>query len=218
MRARRSDVAVRDATNGTWFLMDLPWIPNYETGERGGAAIAQLLSLQDAEYTFRTLSLCVIPPDVGGTGAGSTDPLPVDPGPTGPSFSLAFDAQNRLVVSVSNIPAGQRARVQERGYFDAVNPPPAGDPYWLRVVGTLASDGDVTTAAKKLIPGVFWWVRVRMEADGQRPSDWLPAQEISLVIVPQLINGEVLINDDDGSAIVDWVRQQQRRRHGYAGG
>ena len=203
VRARRSDVAVRDATNGTWFLMDLPWIPNYETGERGGAAIAQLLSLQDAEYTFRTLSLCVIPPDVGGTSGGSTDPLPVDPGPTGPSFSLAFDAQNRLVVSVSNIPAGQRARVQERGYFDAVNPPPAGDPYWLDI-GTLASDGDVTTAAKKLIPGVFWWVRVRMEADGQRPSDWLPAQEISLVIVPQLINGEVLINDDDGSAIVDW--------------
>ena len=99
-RASRSDPYVLAARTGDWFSVDLPWLPNYTTGQRGGEMIGQILSFQDVDYSVRSFGLVILPL----ASLTALDPPVID--------TVTLNASGQVEVTLSDLGGGTTARVQ----------------------------------------------------------------------------------------------------------
>ena len=190
-RASRSDPYVLAARTGDWFSVDLPWLPNYTTGQRGGEMIGQILSFQDVDYSVRSFGLVILPL----ASLTALDPPVID--------TVALNASGQVEVTLSDLGGGTTARVQIiLGPGSGVEPA-EDDPHW-NTIALLTSTAD--TATSNVLPGSGeYWVRARSEQSGYRPSAWTAAVEIDGPSTPLLWIVRVEVDDDDGSAVVKWL-------------
>ena len=190
--AKRDDALVNTLKPGQWVSVDLPWIPNYATGQRGGALVAQVLALQDSQYWARSLGLVL-------SGFTSLDQLAqpvVD--------SVVLNGSDQLDVTISSIPAGAHVIVEY-----ALSDTQPGDNWpWWRTLGESPDDTVPVILTSGILPSgesLNFWVRARSEETGRIASTWVYVGPVVGPAHPVLYNVAVFVDDDTGAAVVIWL-------------
>lgn len=187
VRARTRRSATASLRVGDWVFVNLSWLPDYRTGLRGGARLAQVTAVKDLDPAWRELTLV----DAGPANQGH---------PLFPTLgTLAALESGAVQVPVLEIPGGGEARV-EYAVADAVPPADAG--VWLPLERTPVP---APLETPPLPPGVRVWVRARTEGPGTRPSPYTTPRSVLLPQAPRL--GEVRLDVDAATreARVSWI-------------
>lgn len=177
--------AFPDLAPGDWVLDARSWRPNYQTGTRGGNALAQVVSLRrlnPAWYEARLID------------AGPAD-QPLDQ-PTLGTVSAAEDGT--VSVPVTAVPDGGEARVD---YAISATLPATDSPLW-RFLGRTA-----TPETLKSIPlpaDVTVWIRARSEGIARRRSAWTNAVTVSTAATPRILRASVTVSEA-GAPTVVWA-------------
>ncbi len=183
---RRSDPDIEALKIGDWTLVSLSWLPDLQSGIRGGSRLAQVISLKDVNRGWRQLEL-------------------VDAGPDNqpclqPTISNLREEEGQLLVDV-NPPAGVDARVD---YAISPTLPETRAGVWTMLQRTSVQQ---TLVGPMLPPGQIVWVRARGEARGRRPSAWTAALSLTAGFRP-IIRELHLRMLPSGRVEVSWVANE----------
>ncbi len=169
-----------DVINGQWVKLNLGWLPEYSTGERGAFRYMQVKAITDPDIARRRFRLEDGGPVIilEGESEGVEDLL--DPPTIG---TLTETADFRIEVPITfpaSAPANYRVRVEYA--VNATEPAPNSGLWTL--VGYLEAEGDILTGS--FPAGTKVWIRARGEAFNTRPSAWTDAETITLASTPAL--------------------------------
>jgi ribose 5-phosphate isomerase RpiB len=150
---------------GDWVRVQLPWLPDYDTGIRGIDRVMQVTGSVDQNVAVRVLTL--------------TDGYPAGSAPSLPIFgTITFDEAGRALIPITSVPSGGTVRVE---YSVTQLQPEETSSLWV-LGGNLASPGIVATTV--VPPGGIVWARARSStADGQ-PSEWVVAAAVQAGVAP----------------------------------
>lgn len=183
--ARVMRSALPDLRPGQWVIDRRSWRPNYREGKRGGASLAQIMSVRALDPAWLEVSL--------------VDAGPADQPLTAPTLGTPTAADDGIVtVPVTTIPTGGEAAIY---YAVATSAPAWGSGAW-RLAGRIGQAGDVFTPPQPA--GAQVWITARGEGLGRRPSDITTPVSVTIPIVPRL--HEVRITLDGGTPTVHWQR------------
>ncbi|HEX2093313.1 MAG TPA: hypothetical protein VHG28_12975 [Longimicrobiaceae bacterium] len=187
VRARCRRPATAHLRVGDWVFVNLSWLPDYRTGRRGGARLAQIIAVKDLDPAWRELTL-------------------VDAGPANQAHPLfptlgtpAATGDGVVEVPVTSIPVGGEARV-EYAVADAVPAPGAG--IWLPLERTPIP---ATLETPPLPSGARVWIRARTESQGARPSPYTNPISVQLPQVARLGEARLDVDPVTRAALVSWT-------------
>jgi hypothetical protein len=161
VRADRRLSDVEDLNVGDWVVVTTTWTPDYQTGERGGNRLGQIVARRDESPIRCELVIIDAGPD--------NQPLVM---PT--LGTLSQTGLGEVVVPIATAPSGAEARVD---YAISTTQPAAGSPLWT-FAGRSAASGSVTTP--QLPAGRKVWIRARSEAPSRRPSGYTNPVQIDI--------------------------------------
>lgn len=151
--AKASNLGVYAAEAGDWVIVNVSWLPDYQTRRRGIMRLMQITRVKKATPITREFTL-------------------VDAGPyaqpvTAPTVgNIREGAGGVALIDVTAIPAGVTARLE---FSVSPTQPSATSGAWLLLVRT---DVIGTFSTTPQPPGSRVWIRWRGEAQGRRPSLW----------------------------------------------
>ncbi len=169
---------------GDWVLDARSWRPNYQTGDRGGNALAQVVSLRKSNPAWYEARLI---------DAGPAD-MPLGQPTLG---AVTVSADGVVSVPVTALPAGGEARVD---YAISTTLPVVTSPLWTFLGRTAAAQ---TLTSPALPAGLTVWTHARGEQVGRRPSAWTNAVSIATPATPRILRAGVTVAPD-GSAAANW--------------
>ncbi len=184
LEGARSDVDVEALKPGSWVTVNVSWMPDYGTGQRGAARLAQVISRRNRGPNWAALTLL---------DAGS-DQAPLAAPTVG---AMTADALGVVSVPISALGTGD-ARVD---YAVSATEPAAGSELWT-FAGRIDATGTITTPPTPA--GATVWVRARSEDLGRRPSAWTIATSVVVAQTARVTDVRVVISPT-GVVTVEWT-------------
>jgi hypothetical protein len=182
--ADRSIADVEALQVGDWAVVTTTWTPDYQTGERGGNRLGQIIARRDMSPIRTELVIIDAGPDA--------QPLSM---PT--LGTITQDAQGRVVVPIATVPTGAVARVD---YAISSTQPAASSSLWT-FAGRAGATASVTTP--QLPSGRRVWLRARSEAVARRPSGYTNPVSIDIDATPRL--RKVFAYDTTDGVEIHWI-------------
>jgi hypothetical protein len=168
---------VEDLNVGDWVVVTTTWTPDYQTGERGGNRLGQIVARRDQSPIRCELVIQDAGPDA--------QPL------IAPTLgTLTQTGLGEVQVPIATVPSGAVARVD---YAISTTQPAIGSSLWT-FAGRAAATETVTTP--QLPSGKKVWIRARSEGVGRRPSGYTTPVQIDVTAVPRLRKVFGYVTDD----------------------
>ena len=193
MHGLRSDSDIEGLVAGSWVAVGVSWMPDYLSGERGLARLAQITSRRNIDAAWTSFTMI----DAGSANAPLAVPI---------LGTLTVDTAGVVSIPIFDLgDVGSEVRID---YAVNDTEPAAGSALWTflgRFDATVAPPG-VTTPP--LPAGEKCWIRGRAELEGRRPSIYVdggpPDAFIVIPSTPRVIEAAISI-DDNGIPTVSWV-------------
>ena len=168
---------VEDLNVGDFVVVTTTWTPDYQTNERGGNRLGQIVARRDQSPIRCELVIQDAGPDA--------QPLVM---PT--LGTLTQTGLGEVQVPIATVPSGAVARVD---YAISTTQPAIGSSLWT-FAGRGAATETVTTP--QLPSGKKIWIRARSEGVGRRPSGYTTPVQIDVTAVPRLRKVFGYVTDD----------------------
>ncbi len=184
----RADSDIEALKTGDWCLVNVSWMPDYVSGERGLARLAQVVSRRNVDGAWTALGLI----DAGSDAAPFATPT---------LGTVTVDAAGVVSVPVTALAAGSECRVD---YAVSASEPAAGSELWS-FLGPRVTSTPTTLTTPPAPPNINVWVRARSEGVGRRPSAYTTAVSVATPSTPRVVDVGATLDGTTGLPTVTWT-------------